>query len=131
MSNQNYSNNKQQYQKRTPIKAHIDSLVDYPDSKLKAYASIRIYDRFCATGFRVYEDEKGLFVMPPSRKVGDNYQDTFFALNKKDRAKINEAVLKAYEEKLEQSQNNGQSEETEQKDEIDSDVSDQSMTPSM
>ena len=111
MSNQNYSNNKQQYQKRTPIKAHIDSLVDYPDSKLKAYASIRIYDRFCATGFRVYEDEKGLFVMPPSRKVGDNYQDTFFALNKKDRAKINEAVLKAYEEKLEQVQNNGESEQ--------------------
>ena len=124
MSNQNYSNNKQQYQKRTPIKAHIDSLVDHPDSKLKAYASIRIYDRFCATGFRVYEDGKGLFVMPPSRKV-------FFALNKKDRAKINDAVLKAYEEKLAQSQNNGQSEETEQKDEIDSEVSDQSMTPSM
>ena len=117
MSNQNYSNNKQQYQKRTPIKAQIDSLTNYPDSKLKAYASIRIYDRFCATGFRVYEDEKGLFVMCPSRKVGDNYQDTFFALNKKDRAKINEAVLKAYEEKLEQVQNNGESEqisETEQ-----------------
>lgn len=49
--------------------------------------------------------------MCPSRKVGDNYQDTFFALNKKDRAKINEAVLKAYEEKLEQVQNNGESEQ--------------------
>ena len=94
MSNQKYSNNKQQYQKRTPIKAQIDSLVDYPDSKLKAYASIRIYERFCATGFRVYEDEKGLFVMSPSRKVGDNYQDTFFALNKKDREKIKYAVLR-------------------------------------
>ncbi len=99
------------YQKHKPIKAQIVSLTNYPDSKLKAYASIRIYDRFCATGFRVYEDEKGLFVMCPSRKVGDNYQDTFFALNKKDRAKINEAVLKAYEEKLEQVQNNGESEQ--------------------
>ena len=95
MSNQNNkTNNKQQYQKRTPIKAQIDSLVSYPDSKLKAYASIRIYERFCATGFRVYEDEKGLFVMSPSRKVGDNYQDTFFALNKKDRKLIQDAVIK-------------------------------------
>ena len=112
MSNQtNKNNNKQQYQKRTPIKAQIDSVVDYPDSKLKAYASIRIYDRFCATGFRVYEDEKGLFVMCPSRKVGDNYQDTFFALNKKDREKIKDAVLKAYEEKLEQAQNGEQQDE--------------------
>ena len=76
--------------------------------KLKAYASIRIYERFCATGFRVYEDEKGLFVMSPSRKVGDNYQDTFFALNKKDRKLIQDAVIKAYEEKLGQLQNNNQ-----------------------
>ncbi len=118
MSNQNNkTNNKQQYQKRTPIKAQIDSLVDYPDSKLKAYASIRIYERFCATGFRVYEDEKGLFVMCPSRKVGDNYQDTFFALNKKDRALIQNAVIKAYEEKLAQNESNEQGEqnsETEQ-----------------
>ena len=112
MSNQNNNtNNKQKYQKRTPIKAQIDSVVNYPDSKLKAYASIRIYDRFCATGFRVYEDEKGLFVMCPSRKVGDNYQDTFFALNKKDREKIKDAVIKAYEEKLEQAQNGEQQEE--------------------
>ena len=128
MSNQNYSNNKQQYQKRTPIKAQIDSLTNYPDSKLKAYASIRIYDRFCATGFRVYEDEKGLFVMPPSRKVGDNYQDTFFALNKKDREKIKDAVIKAYEEKLEQVQNDQQQGENAEQN---SEVSDQSMTPSM
>lgn len=128
MSNQNYSNNKQHYQKRTPIKAQIDSLTNYPDSKLKAYASIRIYDRFCATGFRVYEDEKGLFVMCPSRKVGDNYQDTFFALNKKDREKIKDAVIKAYEEKLEQVQNDQQQGENAEQN---SEVSDQSMTPSM
>lgn len=128
MSNQNNkTNNKQQYQKRTPIKAHIDSLVDYPDSKLKAYASIRIYDRFCATGFRVYEDEKGLFVMPPSRKVGDNYQDTFFALNKKDRALIQNAVIKAYEEKLAQNESNEQVDDnTSQQDEVE-----QALTPKM
>ena len=129
MSNQNNkTNNIQQYQKRTPIKAQIDSVVNYPDSKLKAYASIRIYERFCATGFRVYEDEKGLFVMCPSRKVGENYQDTFFALNKKDREKIKEAVLKAYEEKLEQVQNGGQQEENTTQN---SDVSAESVRQSM
>ena len=106
----NKINNKQQYQKRSPIKAQIDSMVEYPDSRLKACASIRIYDRFCATGFRVYEDEKGLFVMSPSRKVGENYQDTFFSLNKKDRALIQNAVIKAYEEKMQQTENNEQSE---------------------
>ncbi len=127
MSNQNYSNNKQQYQKRTPIKAHIDSLVDYPDSKLKAYASIRIYDRFCATGFRVYEDGKGLFVMCPSRKVGDNYQDTFFALNKKDRALIQNAVIKAYEEKLTQNESNEQGENNASE----QDEAEQALTPKM
>lgn len=129
MSNQNNkTNNRQQYQKRTPIKAQIDSVVNYPDSKLKAYASVRIYERFCATGFRVYEDEKGLFVMCPSRKVGENYQDTFFALNKKDREKIKEAVLKAYEEKLEQVQNGGQQEENTTQN---SDVSAESVRQSM
>ena len=112
MSNHNTTNNKQQFQKRTPIKAKIDSVVEYPDSKLKAYASISIYGRFCATGFRVYEDEKGIFVMCPSRKLGDNYQDTFFALNKKDREKIKEAILEAYEEKMSQSQNAEQSEQS-------------------
>lgn len=127
MSNQNYSNNKQQYQKRTPIKAHIDSLVDYPDSKLKAYASIRIYDRFCATGFRVYDDGKGLFVMCPSRKVGDNYQDTFFALNKKDRALIQNAVIKAYEEKLTQNESNKQGENNASE----QDEAEQALTPKM
>ena len=127
MSNQNYSNNKQQYQKRTPIKAHIDSLVDYPDSKLKAYASIRIYDRFCATGFRVYDDGKGLFVMCPSRKVGDNYQDTFFALNKKDRALIQNAVIKAYEEKLTQNESNEQGENNASE----QDEAEQALTPKM
>lgn len=128
MSNQNNkTNNKQQYQKRTPIKAHIDSLVDYPDSKLKAYASIRIYDRFCATGFRVYEDEKGLFVMCPSRKVGDNYQDTFFALNKKDRALIQNAVIKAYEEKLTQNESNEQGENNASE----QDEAEQALTPKM
>ena len=128
MSNQNNkTNNKQQYQKRTPIKAHIDSLVDYPDSKLKAYASIRIYDRFCATGFRVYEDGKGLFVMPPSRKVGDNYQDTFFALNKKDRALIQNGVIKAYEEKLTQNESNEQGENNASE----QDEAEQALTPKM
>lgn len=128
MSNQNNkTNNKQQYQKRTPIKAHIDSLVDYPDSKLKAYASIRIYDRFCATGFRVYEDGKGLFVMCPSRKVGDNYQDTFFALNKKDRALIQNAVIKAYEEKLTQNESNEQGENNASE----QDEAEQALTPKM
>lgn len=128
MSNQNNkTNNKQQYQKRTPIKAHIDSLVDYPDSKLKAYASIRIYDRFCATGFRVYEDGKGLFVMCPSRKVGDNYQDTFFALNKKDRALIQNAVIKAYEEKLTQNESN----EQEENNASEQDEAEQALTPKM
>ena len=128
MSNQNNkANNKQQYQKRTPIKAHIDSLVDYPDSKLKAYASIRIYDRFCATGFRVYEDGKGLFVMCPSRKVGDNYQDTFFALNKKDRALIQNAVIKAYEEKLTQNESNEQGENNASE----QDEAEQALTPKM
>ena len=111
MSNQN--NNKQQYQKRSPVTAHIDSIVTYPDSRLKAYASIRIYGRFCVTGFRVYEDEKGLFVMNPSRKSGDNYQDTFFALSKKDRILVQDAVIKAYTEKMEQSENNTQSESSE------------------
>lgn len=128
MSNQNNkTNNKQQYQKRTPIKAHIDSLVDYPDSKLKAYASIRIYDRFCATGFRVYDDGKGLFVMCPSRKVGDNYQDTFFALNKKDRALIQNAVIKAYEEKLTQNESNEQGENNASE----QDEAEQALTPKM
>ena len=59
--------------------------------------------------------------------VGDNYQDTFFALNKKDRALIQNAVIKAYEEKLAQNESNEQVDDnTSQQDEVE-----QALTPKM
>ncbi len=94
---------------KTPkITAQIDSLVKFEDSKVKAFASVNIGDSFAVHGIRVIDSDKGMFVAMPSRSYENEgkteYSDIFHPVSAEARAELNDAVLKAYEQKLEQDQ---------------------------
>lgn len=91
------------------ISANINKMVDNPDSATKAYASVTLDGMFAVHGLRVMESEKGRFVNMPSTSYKDRegnmqYNDTFHAITKSAREAINQAVLNAYEFKLQQVQ---------------------------
>ena len=91
------------------ISASINKMVDNPDSATKAYASVTLDGMFAVHGLRVMESEKGRFVNMPSTSYKDRdgntqYNDTFHAITKSAREAINQAVLNAYEIKLQQVQ---------------------------
>lgn len=91
------------------ISASINKMVDNPDSATKAYASVTLDGMFAVHGLRVMEGEKGRFVNMPSTSYKDRdgntqYNDTFHAITKSAREAISQAVLNAYEFKLQQTQ---------------------------
>ena len=101
--------------KKLNIKVKIDLLVDSEDSNVKAYASVNIADAFAVHGLSVMDSSKGLFVRMPFTSYKDKngekkYSDNFHAITADARTQLNEAVLEAYNQKLEQ--------ESEQTDEI-------------
>lgn len=69
------------------------------DSKMKAIASITLDEEFVIHDIKVIEGDKGLFIAMPSRKAADGeYRDIAHPINSETRAKIQDAVLKKYEE---------------------------------
>ena len=91
------------------ISASINKMVDNSESATKAYASVTLDGMFAVHGLRVMEGEKGRFVNMPSTSYKDRdgntqYNDTFHAITKSAREAINQAVLNAYEFKLQQVQ---------------------------
>jgi stage V sporulation protein G len=91
------------------ISATINRLVDKPDSSVKAFASVTMDGMFAVHGLRVMETEKGRFVNMPSTSYKDSngetkYNNTFHAITKAARNALNQAVLNAYDIKLQQIQ---------------------------
>ena len=96
------------------ISAKIDRLNDNPDSKIKANASVTIGNHFAVHGFKIYDgdDGKGPRVMYPATKGNDGkYYEDFHPVTKEAREALNGYILDAYEQKLEQTQDEGQSED--------------------
>ena len=103
------------------IRARIDRLADFENSKVKAFASANI-GPFAVHGLRVVDGEKGMFVAMPStsyQKDGKTeYQETFHPVSGEARKALNDAVLQAYEQKLAEEQTEDESmkmDETEEK----------------
>ena len=95
------------------ISAKMDRLNDNPDSKIKANASVTIGNHFAVHGFKIYDgdDGKGPRVMYPATKGNDGkYYEDFHPVTKEAREALNGYILDAYEQKLEQTQDEGQSE---------------------
>lgn len=91
------------------ITATINRFVDKQDSSLKAYASVTMDGMFAVHGLKVMETEKGRFVNMPSTSYTDRdgnkqYSDIFHAITKAARNALNQAVLNAYDVKLQQIQ---------------------------
>lgn len=91
------------------ISANINRLVDKPDSNIKAFASVTIDGLFDVHGLRVMESQKGRFVNMPSTSYKDangetKYSDIFHAVTKEARNALNQAVLNAYELRMQQVQ---------------------------
>lgn len=70
--------------------------------RLKAVGSITLYDAFVVHDIRVLEGEKGMFVAMPSKKMPNGmFRDIAHPINSDTRTIIDGAVLSAYEEALE------------------------------
>lgn len=97
---------KQQKRSTPNISARIDRLVDYENSKVKAIASVNIGGAFAIHGLRVIDSQKGLFVQMPQnsfQKDGKTeYSDIFHPVTAEARSELNNKVLEAYEQKLDE-----------------------------
>jgi len=68
------------------------------EDKLKAYATVTFDDCFVVRDLKVIHGNSGLFVAMPSKKRKDgSFKDIAHPLNNDFRAKIEKAVLDAYE----------------------------------
>lgn len=109
------------------IRAKIDRLADFENSKVKAFASANI-GPFAVHGLRVIDGEKGMFVAMPStsyQKDGKTeYQETFHPVSGEARKALNDAVIEAYEQKLAEEQTEDEALDEEQ-------TEDQSFTQTM
>ena len=93
--------------KNYDIKVRITRLVDSAESKVKAYADITLDDSFVVHGLSVLDTSKGLFVKMPFNSFKDKdgtikYKDSFHAITTEARKALTDAVLEAYDQKLEQ-----------------------------
>lgn len=103
-------------QKSVPsVTARIDRLVDYEGSKTRAIASANIGGAFAIHGIKVMDSEKGLFVSMPQSKYEKegktHYSEIFHPVTADSRTELNNAVLKAYEQKLDEEQAQEQDED--------------------
>ena len=80
--------------------------MDYENSKVKAIASVNIGGAFAIHGLRVIDSQKGLFVQMPQnsfQKDGKTeYSDIFHPVTAEARSELNNKVLEAYEQKLDE-----------------------------
>ena len=85
---------------KLPIKASINWLNTKDEGNTRATASLTIGGAFAVHGIKVISGQKGDFVSMPSYKSGDSYKDIFHAVTADVREQMNDAVMKAYEQKL-------------------------------
>ena len=94
---------------KLPLTAKIDRMIEREDTTVKAYASVNIGGAFVIKDIAVVDGQKGMFARMPFRSYkganGDTkYSDIAFALTDEARQSLNDAVLGAYREALEESE---------------------------
>ena len=81
------------------------------NSKTVALATVTIADCLVLTGMKIVSGKKGMFVSMPQRKLskpdknGNEYADIFFPVTHDFREELNNAVLDAYDEKVDAEKN--------------------------
>ena len=65
--------------------------------RVKAIASIVINNSICIKGIKIIEDDNGLFIAMPNRKlISGKLEDLVFPINNETRKIIQDAILKEY-----------------------------------
>ena len=78
------------------------------NSKTVALATVTIADCLVLTGLRIVKGKKGMFVSMPQRKLskpdknGNEYADIFFPVTHDFREELNDVVLDAYDDKVDE-----------------------------
>ena len=95
------------------ISVRVDRLNDV--GKIRAFVSANIGGAFAIHGIKVVDSDKGMFVAMPQSKFkttdGETkYLDEFHPVTADARNKLNEAVLAAYEQAVQQTEDAVQSE---------------------
>lgn len=85
---------------KMPVRANINWLNTKDDSNIRATASLTIGGAFAIHGIKIVSGQKGDFVSMPSYKSQDGYKDIFHAVTADARQQMNDAVMKAYKQKL-------------------------------
>lgn len=81
------------------------------NSKTVALATVTIADCLVLTGLRIVKGKKCMFVSMPQRKLskpdknGNEYADIFFPVTYDFRVELNNAVLDAYDKKIDEEKN--------------------------
>ena len=101
------------------IHAKIDRLVN--GGATKAIASITLDNWYVVKGLRVVDGKKGLFVSMPQESYTDKggekkYSNIFFPITNAAKMELQDAVLKAYDQYLDQQHETGQSAQWENQD---------------
>ena len=91
------------------LTAKIDRMIERENATVKAYASVNIGGAFVIKDIAVVDGQKGMFARMPFRSYkGANgetkYSDIAFALTDEARQSLNDAVLGAYREAMEESE---------------------------
>lgn len=94
---------------KIPVSAKIDRMIDRENATVKAYASVNLGGEFVIKDIAVVDGQKGMFARMPFRSYkganGDTkYSDIAFALTDSARQSVQDAVLGAYREALEETE---------------------------
>ena len=88
-------------------------LIDNPNTKIRAEASVNIGGAYTVHGLKVVEGEKGMFMSMPSRSYTDSsgetkYAETFHPVTSEARQAIIKSVSQAYTQAVEMAQSQGE-----------------------
>lgn len=71
------------------------------EGKMRAIVSVTIDNEFAVHDIKVIEGDNGIFIAMPSRKTADGeFRDIAHPINSDARKKLQDAILKGYEEAL-------------------------------
>ena len=75
----------------------------FDEGKMKARVSITFDNQLVIHEIKVIEGENGIFIAMPSKKLsGGEFKDIAHPINKETRLMLQEAIIKAYEEKVQE-----------------------------
>jgi len=94
-----------------PMKVDVKIGSIRPTGSIRSTASVNLNDCFAIRNVKVVDSSKGLFVAMPSYKAGNGeYKDICFPVTAAFRQQLHDAVLSAYHQALNLSQNQTQDE---------------------